>query len=41
LVGAGSPRPPPPLDVTETTAKTHLEHIFPKTGVTRQAELMR
>ena len=29
------------LRITKTTAKTHLEHIFLKTGVTRQAELMR
>jgi DNA-binding CsgD family transcriptional regulator/PAS domain-containing protein len=29
------------LGITRQTAKTHLEHIFLKTGVTRQAELMR
>jgi DNA-binding CsgD family transcriptional regulator len=29
------------LGIAATTAKTHLEHIFLKTGVTRQAELMR
>jgi DNA-binding CsgD family transcriptional regulator len=29
------------LRIAGTTAKTHLEHIFLKTGVTRQAELMR
>jgi DNA-binding CsgD family transcriptional regulator len=29
------------LCITRPTAKTHLEHIFLKTGVTRQAELMR
>lgn len=29
------------LRVAGTTTKTHLEHIFLKTGVTRQAELMR
>jgi DNA-binding CsgD family transcriptional regulator len=29
------------LGITRSTAKTHLEHIFLKTGVTRQAELMR
>jgi DNA-binding CsgD family transcriptional regulator len=29
------------LGVAATTAKTHLENIFSKTGVTRQAELMR
>jgi DNA-binding CsgD family transcriptional regulator len=29
------------LGITRPTAKTHLGHIFGKTGVTRQAELMR
>jgi DNA-binding CsgD family transcriptional regulator len=29
------------LRIARTTAKTHLERIFLKTGVTRQAELMR
>jgi DNA-binding CsgD family transcriptional regulator len=29
------------LSITRPTAKTHLEHIFLKTKVTRQAELMR
>jgi DNA-binding CsgD family transcriptional regulator/PAS domain-containing protein len=29
------------LGITRATSKTHLEHIFLKTGVTRQAELMR
>jgi DNA-binding CsgD family transcriptional regulator len=29
------------LGITRPTAKTHLEHIFLKTRVTRQAELMR
>jgi DNA-binding CsgD family transcriptional regulator len=29
------------LGIGRTTAKTHLERIFLKTGVTRQAELMR
>jgi DNA-binding CsgD family transcriptional regulator/PAS domain-containing protein len=29
------------LGISRPTAKTHLEHIFSKTGVTRQAELMR
>jgi DNA-binding CsgD family transcriptional regulator len=29
------------LRITRPTAKTHLEHIFMKTGVTRQAELVR
>src|SRR6266849_4793561 len=29
------------LSIARPTAKTHLEHIFLKTGVTRQGELMR
>jgi DNA-binding CsgD family transcriptional regulator len=29
------------IGITRPTAKTHLEHIFLKTRVTRQAELMR
>jgi len=29
------------LGITRPTAKTHLEHIFLKTGVARQADLMR
>jgi DNA-binding CsgD family transcriptional regulator/PAS domain-containing protein len=29
------------LSISRPTAKTHLEHIFLKTGVTRQAELLR
>jgi DNA-binding CsgD family transcriptional regulator len=29
------------LGIAGTTAKTHLEHIFLKTGATRQADLMR
>ncbi len=29
------------LGVAPTTAKTHLENIFSKTGVSRQADLMR
>ena len=28
------------LDIAETTAKTHLAHIFSKTGVSRQADLL-
>jgi DNA-binding CsgD family transcriptional regulator/PAS domain-containing protein len=28
------------LDIADTTAKTHLSHIFAKTGVSRQAELV-
>jgi len=41
---AGGRQKPPRVFITlsngVTTAKTHLEHIFLKTGVTRQAELM-
>jgi DNA-binding CsgD family transcriptional regulator/PAS domain-containing protein len=29
------------LGIASATAKTHLDHIFSKTGVTRQADLMR
>lgn len=29
------------LGITKPTAKTHLEHVFLKTGVKRQVELMR
>lgn len=29
------------LDIAASTAKTHLDNIFSKTGVTRQADLMR
>jgi DNA-binding CsgD family transcriptional regulator len=29
------------LGIAATTAKTHLENIFAKTGVSRQADLMR
>jgi DNA-binding CsgD family transcriptional regulator/PAS domain-containing protein len=29
------------LGVSETTAKTHLQHLFEKTGTRRQADLMR
>jgi hypothetical protein len=29
------------VEVARTTARTHLDNIFVKTGVTRQADLMR
>jgi DNA-binding CsgD family transcriptional regulator/PAS domain-containing protein len=29
------------LDIAPTTTRTHLDHIFSKTGVTRQADLVR
>jgi DNA-binding CsgD family transcriptional regulator len=29
------------LDVSPSTAKTHLDNIFSKSGVNRQADLMR
>ena len=28
------------LGIAETTAKTHLQHIFAKTGTSKQTELM-
>jgi DNA-binding NarL/FixJ family response regulator len=28
------------LGISETTAKTHLQHIYDKTGVSKQTELM-
>jgi hypothetical protein len=30
-----------PVGIAGTTAKTHLENIFSKTGVSRQSDLMR
>jgi len=38
--GATLPEAAGALGITDTTAKTHLTHIFSKTGVTRQVELM-
>jgi hypothetical protein len=35
-----TPRPQA-LDVALTTVRTHLAHIFDKTGTSRQAELVR
>jgi DNA-binding NarL/FixJ family response regulator len=29
------------LEISENTIKTHLQHVFSKTGVTRQADLAR
>ena len=29
------------LGISESTAKTHLKHIYSKTGVSKQTELMR
>jgi DNA-binding CsgD family transcriptional regulator/PAS domain-containing protein len=41
LAGRGLKDSAAALDIATTTAKTHLEHIFEKTGVNRQAELIR
>ena len=37
----GVPEVAPVLGVSETTVKTHLRHLFEKTGTSRQAELVR
>ena len=37
----GVPEVAPVLGVSETTVKTHLQHVFEKTGVNRQADLVR
>ena len=37
----GVPEVAPVLGVSETTVKTHLQHIFAKTGATRQADLVK
>lgn len=37
----GVPQIAPVLGVSETTVKTHLQHIFAKTGTSRQAELVK
>ena len=37
----GVPEIAPVLGVSETTVKTHLQHIFGKTGTSRQAELVK
>lgn len=37
----GVPEVAPVLGVSETTVKTHLQHIFAKTGTVRQADLVK
>jgi DNA-binding CsgD family transcriptional regulator len=37
----GVPEVAPVLGISETTVKTHLQHIFTKTGVARQADLVK
>jgi DNA-binding CsgD family transcriptional regulator len=37
----GVPEVAPVLGISETTVKTHLQHVFEKTGVNRQADLVR
>jgi DNA-binding CsgD family transcriptional regulator len=37
----GAPEVAEALGVSETTVKTHLRHIFEKTGTSRQAELVK
>jgi DNA-binding CsgD family transcriptional regulator len=37
----GVPEVAPVLGVSETTVKTHLQHIFSKTGTARQADLVK
>jgi len=41
LVGRTLAQTAATLDIGVATARTHLDHIFSKTGVTRQADLMR
>jgi DNA-binding CsgD family transcriptional regulator len=37
----GVPEVAPALGISETTVKTHLQHVFDKTGVNRQADLVK
>jgi DNA-binding CsgD family transcriptional regulator len=37
----GVPEVAPVLGISETTVKTHLQHVFEKTGVSRQADLVK
>jgi DNA-binding NarL/FixJ family response regulator len=37
----GVPDVAPVLGVSEATVKTHLQHIFEKTGASRQADLVK
>jgi DNA-binding CsgD family transcriptional regulator len=38
---AGVPDVAPVLGLAETTVRTHLRHLFEKTGATRQADLVK
>jgi DNA-binding CsgD family transcriptional regulator len=40
IVG-GVPEIAPVLGISETTVKTHLQHVFEKTGTQRQADLVK
>ena len=35
------PEVAPALGISETTVKTHLQHVFDKTGINRQADLVK
>jgi DNA-binding CsgD family transcriptional regulator len=37
----GIPEIAPMLGISEATVKTHLQHVFEKTGVNRQADLVK
>jgi DNA-binding CsgD family transcriptional regulator len=37
----GVPDVAPVLGLAETTVRTHLRHLFEKTGATRQADLVK
>ena len=37
----GVPEVAPVLGVSETTVRTHLRHLFEKTGASRQADLVK
>jgi FixJ family two-component response regulator len=37
----GVPEIAPVLGISETTVKTHLQHVFEKTGTQRQADLVK
>jgi DNA-binding CsgD family transcriptional regulator len=37
----GVPEVAPVLGISETTVKTHLQHVFDKTGTRRQADLVK
>ena len=37
----GVPEVAPVLGISETTVKTHLQHLYEKTGTNRQADLVK